>query len=99
MSRLLIGIAVAAILDYLVTTKGSGIFLRLRPLAYIGRVSYGMYLLHPLTLGLCAFLFDGRNAGTSGMVVFVTGTVAFAGLSFKYFEGPILAQKKRFERA
>lgn len=97
---LLIGIAVAAIIDRLVTVDPSGVILRSRPLVYLGRVSYGMYLLHPLVLGGIAYLLAStpqHPAGWPGMLVFIAATTALAGMSFRYFERPILRRKRRFQ--
>ena len=74
-----------------------------RPLAYVGKVSYGVYLLHPIVL---IFAFKGakylgllHGAGyfvaTAAYLAIVIGV---AGLSFKFFEAPILRFKERFAR-
>ena len=74
-----------------------------RPLTYVGKVSYGIYLLHPIVL-ICAFkaakylgLLHGVGyfVATVGYLALVIGV---AGLSFKFFEAPILRFKERFAR-
>ena len=73
------------------------------PLTYVGKVSYGIYLLHPIVL-ICAFkaakylgLLHGVGyfVATVGYLALVIGV---AGLSFKFFEAPILRFKERFAR-
>jgi peptidoglycan/LPS O-acetylase OafA/YrhL len=77
--------------------------LRSRPLTYIGQVSYGMYVLHPIVLGcvalLAAHLGILHGAGyLMAMVAYLIGVVGVAGLSFKFFETPFLRFKKHFTR-
>jgi peptidoglycan/LPS O-acetylase OafA/YrhL len=75
--------------------------LKLRPLAYIGVVSYGMYLFNSLVVATVNSAF-----GHIGLVVYplltfpfvVAGTVGVASLSYHYFESPFLALKSRFSR-
>jgi peptidoglycan/LPS O-acetylase OafA/YrhL len=65
-------------------------FLRVRPILYIGTISYTMYLVHFETyVGLSHFLGSNLLLGVAA-----TGlTVAIAALSWKYFESPILRYK------
>ncbi|HWN31784.1 MAG TPA: acyltransferase [Pseudonocardia sp.] len=67
-----------------------------RPLAYLGRISYGMYLLHML----CANLVRVPLHRTSGLAVF-GGTLALvilaASASHRWFEAPFLALKHRLQ--
>ncbi|MGC2421817.1 MAG: acyltransferase [Candidatus Acidiferrales bacterium] len=80
--------------------NGLAPFLRLRPVAYIGIISYGMYMLNTLTLdGLHPLL---RRMGVINPVIvfplFALMTVAVATLSYRYFESPFLKLKSRFSR-
>jgi peptidoglycan/LPS O-acetylase OafA/YrhL len=74
-----------------------------RPLAYVGKVSYGVYLLHPIVL-ICAFkaakylgLLHGAGYFVA-TVAYLAIVIGVAGLSFKFFEAPILRFKERFAR-
>jgi peptidoglycan/LPS O-acetylase OafA/YrhL len=69
-----------------------------RPLAYVGTVSYGVYLLHKPALDGARRLL--HKAGVdSPVALFVAGlllTVAVAAISFRYFERPLLRLKNAF---
>jgi peptidoglycan/LPS O-acetylase OafA/YrhL len=72
--------------------------LHLWPMRRIGVVSYGMYLYHLLVMH---FVLKGLNAaGTiNGFTAFVgtaLATWAVAELSYRFFESPFLALKKRY---
>ena len=74
-----------------------------RPLTYMGKVSYGMYVLHPIVLGLVAALAERLDLLHGAdyllvMVVYLGAVVGVASLSFKFFESPILRIKERFGR-
>jgi peptidoglycan/LPS O-acetylase OafA/YrhL len=69
--------------------------LRLRPVVYIGTISYTMYLIH-----VEIFLLLSRLSGVQvlrGMAA-MSVTVAVAALSWKYFETPILRLRNWPER-
>jgi peptidoglycan/LPS O-acetylase OafA/YrhL len=79
-------------------------WLRWRPLVYTGQISYGLYLLHgPSSWVARSFLgrLTGHEiTGHSGPSVLITFVAAFvaAGLSYRFFESPILALKDRVAR-
>ena len=80
--------------------NGLAWLLRLRPAAFVGTVSYGMYLLNSLCLhGVRAVL---KPIGVAyPPVTFVTTlgvTVMAAYLSHRYYESRFLALKERFSR-
>lgn len=92
---LLLSIAVAAIIDHFGEGKYSP--LRWPPVVYIGRVSYGMYLLHTLVWGyLFHNLFFGASKGWPQMIVYVLATIGAAALSYELFEKRVLRLKRRF---
>lgn len=68
--------------------------LSLRPLAYCGQISYGLYLFHPNCLGWTSKYLGNFTLGNSlvGLVV----TLAVAMLSWHAFEKPINNLKHRF---
>lgn len=73
--------------------------LRWRVLAYIGSISYGMYLLHMLVKNVVSRLLGAMQLGSSSFLVFgltLIGAVVVAGLSFRYFESYFLRRKQRF---
>ena len=70
-----------------------------RPLAYVGVVSYGVYLLHKFTLhvanrGLDALAITSPEAR---FALVLLGTVALAAVSYHAFEAPLLRLKTRFQ--
>jgi peptidoglycan/LPS O-acetylase OafA/YrhL len=70
--------------------------LTLRPLVFVGTISYGVYLMHMLAANLARQVVPQEY----GVIVFVPTVVLVlvaAHLSFRYFEGPILAYKRRYE--
>ena len=70
-------------------------------IAYIGSISYGMYLLHMLGKNLVVKLLHLLHLPTDGLHVFIltllVATLA-AGLSFRYFESFFLNLKLRYAR-
>jgi peptidoglycan/LPS O-acetylase OafA/YrhL len=74
-----------------------------RPLTYVGEVSYGMYVLHPIVLWYVAKVatYLGLLHGSSyflAITAYCVIVIGVAGLSFKFFEAPILRFKERFVR-
>ena len=65
-------------------------FLSVRPLVYIGKISYGFYLWHyPIVLGLSKY-------GNTGKVAALMLSFGLASASYHWLELPFLAQKKHF---
>lgn len=70
--------------------------LRWRPLAFVGVISYGVYLLH----NLCVDMVRIAIREYEGILVFAVTLVAvvvLAYLSFRFFETPLLKLKRRYE--
>ncbi|WP_170970124.1 acyltransferase family protein [Nocardioides jishulii] len=63
-----------------------------KPLAYLGLVSYGMYLLHPLALRPMVALVSPTYWFPMTMAV----TLVMAWASYRYLESPLLRAKGRF---
>jgi peptidoglycan/LPS O-acetylase OafA/YrhL len=73
--------------------------LSIKWIAYIGQISYGMYMLHMLCLnavnkGLSFIGWD--SGGYEVFVLTVLASIVAAGLSFKYFESYFLKLKDKF---
>ncbi len=71
---------------------------RRKPIAYIGVVSYGMYMLNVLVLDVLKPVFNrvGLHHPLLRFPVAAACTVLMAGLSYRYFETPFLRLKERF---
>jgi peptidoglycan/LPS O-acetylase OafA/YrhL len=80
--------------------NGLAWLLRLKPVAFVGTVSYGMYLLNSLSVhGVRGVLGRIGLAYPPVIFVFALGvTVALAHLSHRYYESRFLALKGRFSR-
>jgi peptidoglycan/LPS O-acetylase OafA/YrhL len=99
--------AVAVVFAWLVVgaARGfSGVFgrmLQLRPLVYVGTISYGVYVLHNLVIVAAVhaaphFGFDYHPQGFVSFVVVTGLTVMVAACSWHFFERPINGLKDRF---
>lgn len=78
--------------------NGMAWFFRWKPLAYMGVVSYGMYMLNTLVLDCLKPIFN-RIGSPHPLVRFpiaVACTVLAAGLSYRFLETPFLRLKERF---
>lgn len=91
---LLLSIAVTAIIDYVADGASKWSPLQWKPMVYVGRVSYGTYLLHPLVLGVAVHILRGK--GWIQMFLFVLVSLAVAAASYELFEKRILRFKRRF---
>jgi peptidoglycan/LPS O-acetylase OafA/YrhL len=104
LGRLLIQVTMMMFLAALVVREDqwAAPLLRLAPLAYLGTISYGMYLyhmwaIHPIRLAFTRF---GWGVGTVPFFLAATlATTVIAGLSFQVFEQPLLNLKARFATA
>ena len=71
-----------------------------RSLAYLGRISYGLYVFHILAIAVAGAL-AGPLTSPAHVAAYCLGafllTVAAAVLSYTYFEAPFLRLKRRFE--
>jgi len=73
-----------------------------KPVLYLGRISYGLYVFHYCFILLAEHLIrmlPWRNTAFNMLGVYVfalTGTIAAAALSYRYFETPFLKWKDRF---
>ena len=72
--------------------------LTLGPVQRIGRISYGMYLVHIFAINGAKSILDGAQSEGAMAVFFFSFivTVIIAELSFRYFESPFLEIKRRY---
>jgi peptidoglycan/LPS O-acetylase OafA/YrhL len=77
---------------------------RLRWMGNLGRISYGLYMLHPIAMFVASFILQRLLheahpvvAGPSFMAVSFFVTVLAAIFSYRFIESPLLRLKKRFD--
>ena len=89
-------LSVAVVVAWLVVAPRSVLatLLSLRPLTWVGRRAYGIYLLHPLVLDVIATHTSLRRLWFEAAVI--VGSLVIAGVSFRFFETPFLHLKERF---
>ena len=73
----------------------------LPPLVYLGRISYGVYLLHnfshiPVRLAADFLHVPALHAGAIGTLLQLAATLVAASLSWRFFESPLNSLKRYF---
>lgn len=61
--------------------------------AYLGKISYGLYVYHPISLWIAGALLE-----SGGFVFALCLDIMFASLSYAYLEAPFLRLKEAFEK-
>ena len=101
--RLLVHLAMAVLVTSCVVREDHGLagVLRMRPLAMVGVLSYGIYLLHGFAMHLSATLLQPPSRGLAPLhFAFSTAlSIAIAWVSYRWFESPFLRIKQRFARS
>lgn len=100
---LIASLATTALVGACVIREDNGLafLLKLQPVAFLGVMSYGMYLLGSLCTHVAELLLN-RIGLLHPLFIFPFGlglTVAAAFLSYRYFETPFLQLKRRFSHA
>ncbi len=73
-------------------------FLESRPMVYLGKISYGLYVYHFSIIWFVTVPFDQRTMGLSPLAAFaaLALTVLAASLSYRLLEKPLIDLKDRF---
>lgn len=85
-----------------ISNKGIGIVnLEVRLFDFLGKISYGIYVIHPLIIfGLSRLLINFETGQLIKIVVVyflvIFSTVLFAHISYNYYEKPFLRLKKKY---
>ena len=91
----LIGLGAAAFV--LAALGVQGTVMRRPPLVYLGRISYGLYVIHlPVLMAVRQAL--GSGAWPLCLALALAITIGAAAISYRWLESPFLRLKKRFER-
>jgi peptidoglycan/LPS O-acetylase OafA/YrhL len=83
--------------------RGFTKFLSRRPLPFLGKTSYGLYVFHTASVGLVLYLHLDRQFGTTpfsycfGLAVVLAVNIFVASISYRLYEAPLLKFKARFE--
>lgn len=81
-------------------------FLELRPIVFLGRISYGLYVFHLLAIHVVVKVFPGPRLITGStdnllwfgeLLAALTLTIVMATISYYLFELPILKRKSKYE--
>ena len=71
-----------------------------KPLVYLGKISYGLYIFHTLALRLVGFALGGKAGTPARFLIYWCGslllTIALASASYRWLETPFLRLKTRF---
>lgn len=88
-----------SIIAYLLCIKGDSPLnkiLKTKFFSYTGKISYGLYVYHPLVYSICKRFLDSRYIEVNFFIRIIF-TYLIAALSYHFFESSFLKMKKYFE--
>jgi len=99
MSKSFVALMFTAMLAFSLTWEPLSRVLSIAPLRLTGRVSYCLYLAHPIIGALVYHKMKGSSLANSASRSFIIIVLSYlvAWLSWTFFEGPILGLKRYFE--
>jgi peptidoglycan/LPS O-acetylase OafA/YrhL len=94
------GLLFGIVILNLAANKNSIVNLENSVLNYLGKISYGLYMFHPLAIviTLKSLIFFNINNIIFQYVLSFALTVIISGISYKYFESYFLRKKTRFSK-
>ena len=105
-SNLIHGTVFSILILNLAANQKSIFSLEWAPLNYLGKISYGVYMYHPICIFLCIKSMLLLNLHLNGTVMWIVLyalifalTISIAALSYKFIEQPILKLKPFFNTA
>lgn len=72
-----------------------------KPLSYLGKISYGLYMYHPLAIVISIVIFDKVNLLQYHILLLIASTllsVFIAGISYRFMERYFIIRKKKFSK-
>ena len=96
---ILLSLIYFSLIGYIITVNGNNIFKRLfqaKPFLFTGKISYGLYVYHPLCYWLFNHFFETRYIILNFIGCFISA-YATAAISYYLFESQFLNLKKYFE--
>jgi peptidoglycan/LPS O-acetylase OafA/YrhL len=86
-----------SVLTILIGFLGCASFRSWRGLRYLGKISYGLYVYHPMAIGLAAHIGQLLRQGALFTLIFgLIADMGIAWLSYEYLEIPFMRLKERF---
>jgi peptidoglycan/LPS O-acetylase OafA/YrhL len=101
LSKTIAGAAFTFVLALALTSTPLIRVLSNRRLRYLGKLSYCLYLVHPIVAAFAVTFWPGQSLVIRllRVIAIAAGTLAVAALSWRFFEGPILQLKRYFPAA
>ncbi|MEM6685906.1 MAG: acyltransferase [Bacteroidota bacterium] len=67
---------------------------------YLGNISYGLYMYHPIAITASLYILNTFNLATDGLIyaLSIAITIVVSGLSYRYFETYFLRFKSKFSK-
>jgi peptidoglycan/LPS O-acetylase OafA/YrhL len=94
----LVSYPVVAVAATAIVAGSIGIPIRVRPLEYLGKISYGLYVYHQMCIWMTDTIMQGHGVLHSIMreILALAITILVAALSYALFEKSFLSLKRRF---
>ena len=96
---ILLAFSYFSMIGYIITIKDQNVLKRIfksKPLTFTGKISYGLYVYHPLCFGLMSSYYKNGNVLVHFILSFILSYLV-ASLSFYFFESKFSALKQKFE--
>ena len=92
---LLVGLSASLLIAWLLSSRSAQRVMETGPLVFLGRISYSLYLLHPIVLLSLVHTLSGRVNIYVLLAAVVPISIALAALSYRWVEQPAVSLGKR----